>query len=155
HIDARRCVPEEELHAGAFRGVEQQAIESGTRDGVDHLALVLAVGYERESSLDVVEHAARHRNQLLAHALHDAGELERADAARCECEIDRTSALDRLAAQVRETFVDLHPMTALREERREQSAREAGARDRDRRGLHRRTSSSSSVTNSYTSVNVL
>jgi hypothetical protein len=54
--------------------------------------LALAVRHERERAVDSVEHAAGHRDEQRAHAIHHAGELQRADAACREREIDRRPA---------------------------------------------------------------
>ena len=120
------------VDAGALRGVDQDAVEVGARDRVDHFVLALAVGHERQRAVDGVQHAARHRDEQRSHAIHHAGELQRANAARGKGEIDRAARRDRGAAHVRHSLEDAHRMAAAREQRREQRSGEACADDRYR-----------------------
>ncbi len=84
-----------------------------------------------------MDHATAHRDQQRAHPLHDGGELQRAQAARGEREIDGAPALGLRLARVRAALVEPHLQSTPREQQREQGAGEPGADDVDARAGER------------------
>src|SRR5690606_20127681 len=104
---------------------------------VDDFVLTLTVGHEGQFAIACVEQAPGHWDQKRHHILHDACELQSADASCGEREIDRTPRGDPGAPHVGQALVDLHTVAAPCEQNCEQAAGEPGADDLDLGGCVR------------------
>ncbi len=114
----------------------------------------LAIRHEGLLSVEVVQHAAAHRDQERLHFLEDAGLLERLDAARGQREVDRAAGVHVHLAQVGPALVEHDLAGIARQEDRHQRAGKAGAEDRDV-GIHAASSARSASAKRHASSKLL
>src|SRR5215469_4820652 len=111
---------------------DQHPIELAAADGVNDFLLPLTIGLQLRLSRERMNHPPPHGDQERPDVLHDAGSLERSNAARRQSEVDRAAALALSGSGVGPAVIDVDRETAARQQNREQRAGEAGTDDVDR-----------------------
>src|SRR5205814_834124 len=127
---------------------DEEAVQLATRHGVDELAIVASVAVEMRPAVGM-DHAPEHGDGPLEDLLVEAHLVERVEAARGHCQVDRAAGSGARAAQIGTALVDHHLVPAAREEERKE--RTHRARSEDRRRLRHRSSSRMSEASAWTS----
>src|SRR3954469_19712613 len=78
-----------------------------------------------------MHHAPAHGDPELHDAFEHARKRQSADAARGQCHVDGSSAIDCRHARIRSPLVDRYGKAALRQQNREQTSRQPAANDVD------------------------
>lgn len=129
---------EVDLRARAFGSIQQQDVQAAARHRMIDFLLVDAVALQGRGPVHRVHHPPAHHHRLRQHRVGEPRHPQRLQPALGQRQVDRSPAGEPVPARVRPAFEHLDLESALREQRRQQRADQAGADDRDGRGFRGR-----------------